>query len=315
MENLKKLENMVSESDKTNLEESLGAVVEAVLANADGKNVDIEGKSKKLVEVIDNIFDREIDKLVAKNITLDTLNSMMISAIKNAKNGSLKDTLDDSCNIAYFKLAQKDKELKARNVNLGALSASVENLKPRYLENANAEFAKLLENTLEKVRTDFSDNLIYGDVENIADVINAILTQCYEEKYRNLVEKKYAEIEELEANEEDGLTETSQGSKADGFVSKLDSSLNKVVNYCSSIFYEPDSFMVTKAVNCSDKLESKIDKSLTDSGFTSLTLPKFITLVMGTNLSPVELKAAQNWLNDKNVETYDAIADSALKRK
>ena len=36
---------------------------------------------------------------------------------------------------------------------------------------------------------------------------------------------------------------------------------------------------------------------------------------MGTNLSPVELKAAQNWLNDKNVETYDAMADSALKRK
>ena len=44
MEKLKKLENMVSESDKTNLEESLGAVVEAVLANADGKNVDIPTK-------------------------------------------------------------------------------------------------------------------------------------------------------------------------------------------------------------------------------------------------------------------------------
>ncbi len=315
MENLKKLENKVTESDKTNLEESLGAVIEAVLANADGKNVDIEEKSKKLVEVIDNIFDREIDKLVAKNITLDTLNSMMISAIKNNKNGSLKDTLDDSCNIAYFKLAQKDEELKARNVNLGALSASVEDLKPRYLENANAEFARLLESTLEKVRTDFSDNLRYSDVENIAEAINAILTECYEKKYRSLVEKKYAEIEELEANEEDGLTETSQGSKADGFVSKLDSSLNKVVNYCSSIFYEPDSFMVTKAVDCSDKLESKINKSLADSGFTSLTLPKFITLVMGTNLSPVELKAAQNWLSDKNVETYDAMADLALNRK
>ena len=319
MENLKKLENMVSESDKANLEQSLGAVIEAVLANTDGKKVDVEGKSKKLVEAIENILDREIDgeidKLVAKDITSVTLDNMinnkMISAIKNSKNRIFKATLNDPCNIAYFKLAQKDKKLKARNINIGALSASVTDLKPRYLEIANAEFERLLEDTLEEVKTNL-DCLRCKDVENyvenIATSINAILTQCYKEKYHNIVEKKYIEIEESETSE------------ADRFISELDKSLNGVADAYSLIyssqFLDSNLFGVSNVVDCYDKLKSKVDNKI-DKLLPNLdlTLPKFVTLVMGTNLSPAELKAAQSWLSDKNIETYDAMADLALKRK
>lgn len=321
MENLKELENMVIKSDKANLERCLGSVVEAVLTADAGKSVNIEEKSQELVNVIDNIFDRELDKSVAKKITADTLNSIiasMVGAIQNGEYKDLESMLEDSCNIAYFKLAQKNEELKLRNVTMGALSATVAGLKPRYLERANAEFASLLKDTLEKVKSNVRIDLNNTDIEDIADVMNSILAQSYEEKYRDAVDSKYTELEDLEASEDVSLPEENNlthVSKADRFVSELDNSLENVVCWNSSVFYDPKSFMVTKAVKCDDKLNEKINKSFTDLGIASLTLPKFVTLVKGTNLAPEELNAAQSWLSDKNVETYDIMANLVLGRK
>ena len=319
MENENKLENILSNSDKVSLEKAVGNVIVALLLDADGKDVNVDEKSQKLLDVVNSMFDKKLSEAAVKYVTPDTLKTvvgLMINELNKSNYQSLKSMLEDPCNVAYFKLAQKNEELKARNVTMGALSASVAGLKPRYLEKANVEFASLLENVLKSVKVNIKFSTGDDDAEKITDAIDDALADSYVEKYSALVEGKYTELEELEAHEDvnlSGENDENHVSRADKFLSKLDNSMKEFVHYNSSLFYEPEAFMVS--VNPYYKLNKKINKLFAQFNISNLTLPRFVILVKGNSLTPEELKAAQSWLSDTSVETYDTMADLVLGRK